>query len=419
MHPSSTSTNLLQKYFPDLCLSSQTTEDFFYSGFSVTAFSSAILQTTHVGKTHVFVNFDLFSNLPYIHFSGRWSRGHLSFANVGQLATLEADSGCRMEDEGEEGGGGERSYNGQAALKGKDSRGRNSWNEMPKFLLAGAVSTIVSRTFVAPLERIKLECIIQGSKYTWFRTIQSIWAREGLMGFWKGNVLNLFRMVPFKCINFISYDMYCARLLRVRGAKEITNHDRLIAGGISGITATILCLPLDTIRTRLLAPGGEALGGVVGCYLHMIHNEGFLSLYKGLTPALISMGPSCAVFYAIYDILKTSHLSHINKNGSYGEMGEERELSVVRALLYGAIAGACAETATYPLEVIRRQLQLHQAKRVGLVTVFVKLVQREGVGSLFAGLAPSTLQKGSFNPSGEDYKDKGGEWEVHKGLSMS
>lgn len=146
------------------------------------------------------------------------------------------------------------------------------------------------------------------------------------------------------------------------------------------------------IRTRLLAPGGEALGGVVGCCLHMIRNEGFLSLYKGLTPALMSMGPSCAVFYAIYDILKTSHLSHINKNGSCSEMDEERELSVVRTLLYGAIAGACAETATYPLEVIRRQLQLHQAKRVGLVTVFVKLVQREGVGSLFAGLAPSTLQ---------------------------
>lgn len=65
----------------------------------------------------------------------------------------------------------------------------------------------MNRTFVAPLERIKLECIIQGSKYTWFRTIQSIWAREGLMGFWKGNVLNLFRTVPFKCINFISYDI--------------------------------------------------------------------------------------------------------------------------------------------------------------------------------------------------------------------
>lgn len=61
------------------------------------------------------------------------------------MATFESDSWCRMEGEGEEEGGGERSYNGQVALKGKDSRGRNSWNEMPKFLLAGAVSTIVSR----------------------------------------------------------------------------------------------------------------------------------------------------------------------------------------------------------------------------------------------------------------------------------
>ncbi|KAL0677465.1 hypothetical protein Bca4012_005446 [Brassica carinata] len=35
----------------------------------------------------------------------------------------------------------------------------------------------------------------------------------------------------------------------------------------------------------MVAAGGEALGGVVGAFRHMIQTESFFSLYKGLVPA--------------------------------------------------------------------------------------------------------------------------------------
>lgn len=125
----------------------------------------------------------------------------------------------------------------------------------------------------------------------------------------------------------------------------------------------------------------------------MVNNEGILSLYKGLTPALISLGPSSAVFFAVYDLLKSSYLSRqkareIDPTSNNGQF----ELGVARTLIYSSIAGTCAETVTYPLEVIRRQLQLQQATRLGLAAAFVKMVERHGVASLFSGLVPSTLQ---------------------------
>lgn len=147
-----------------------------------------------------------------------------------------------------------------------------------------------------------------------------------------------------------------------------------------------------------MAPGGEALGGITGCVCHMVQNEGFLSLYKGLNAALISMGPASAVFYAVYDILKTSHLSNRKKKKreedttTNNSVDARSELGPLWTLLYGAVAGACAETVTYPLEVIRRQLQLQQSTKLGLASAFVDLVRRDGVESLFAGLVPSTLQ---------------------------
>jgi uncharacterized membrane protein YjjB (DUF3815 family) len=58
----------------------------------------------------------------------------------------------------------------------------------------------------------------------------------------------------------------------------------------------------------MVAPGGEVLGGVIGTFHHMIQTEGFFSLYKGLLPSLVAMAPSGAVYYGVYDMLKSTYL---------------------------------------------------------------------------------------------------------------
>ncbi|WOL12481.1 putative mitochondrial adenine nucleotide transporter BTL3 [Canna indica] len=272
-----------------------------------------------------------------------------------------------------------------------------------KHLWAGAVAAMVSRTFVAPLERLKLEYILRGEQSNLFVLIHKIATTQGLKGFWKGNFVNILRTAPFKAVNFYAYDTYRKQLLRLSGNEETTNFERFIAGAAAGITATILCIPMDTIRTKMVAPGGEALGGVIGVFRHMIQTEGFFSLYKGLVPSLVSMAPSGAVFYGVYDILKSAYLhspegrkrTALMKQQEGEEMNafDQLELGPVRTLLYGAIAGACAEAATYPFEVVRRQLQIQvQANKMNAFATFMKIVEQGGVPALYAGLVPSLLQ---------------------------
>ncbi|XP_068642810.1 probable mitochondrial adenine nucleotide transporter BTL3 [Aristolochia californica] len=273
-----------------------------------------------------------------------------------------------------------------------------------KHLWAGAVAAMVSRTFVAPLERLKLEYIVRGEQKNLFELIQTIAISQGLKGFWKGNFVNILRTAPFKAVNFYAYDTYRKQLLKMSGNEETTNFERFLAGAAAGITATVLCLPMDTIRTQLVAPGGEALGGVIGAFRHMIQTEGFFSLYKGLLPSIISMAPSGAVFYGVYDILKSAYLhspegmkrlSLMNQLQEGQELNalDQLELGPVRTLAYGAIAGACAEAATYPFEVVRRQLQMQVlATRMNAFATCIKIVERGGVPALYAGLIPSLLQ---------------------------
>lgn len=152
----------------------------------------------------------------------------------------------------------------------------------------------------------------------------------------------------------------------------------------------------------MVAPGGEALGGVIGAFRHMIKTEGFFSLYKGLVPSIISMAPSGAVYYGIYDILKSAYLhspegmkriQHMKEEDEELNALEQLELGPVRTLLYGAIAGCCSEAATYPFEVVRRQLQMQvRATRLNALATCVKIVEQGGVPALYVGLIPSLLQ---------------------------
>lgn len=103
------------------------------------------------------------------------------------------------------------------------------------------------RTFVAPLERLKLEYMVRGEQKHLVELIQSIAATQGIKGFWKGNFVNILRTAPFKAINFYAYDKYRSELLKLTGNKEATNYERFIAGAAAGITATILCIPMDTV----------------------------------------------------------------------------------------------------------------------------------------------------------------------------
>lgn len=282
-----------------------------------------------------------------------------------------------------------------------ETRGGGALNPT-KHLWAGAVAAMVARTIVAPLERLKLEYIVRGEQKNIVELVTTIASTQGLRGFWKGNLVNILRTAPFKAINFCAYDTYRKLLLRMHHVEGTTNSERFIAGAAAGITATVLCLPLDTIRTRIVARGGEKLGGVVGAFRYMIKTEGFFSLYKGLLPSIISVAPSSAVFYGVYDILKSAYLHSPEGRKRIQNMklqGEDLtalgqlELGPLRTLLHGAISGACAEVATYPFEVVRRQLQMQvRSTKMSTLTTFVKIVERGGIPALYAGLLPSLLQ---------------------------
>lgn len=77
---------------------------------------------------------------------------------------------------------------------------------------------------------------------------------------------------------------------------------------------------------------------------------GFRSLYRGVCPTLIGILPYAGLKFYIYEDLKA-------------QVPEEYKNSVTLRLTCGALAGLFGQTLTYPLDVVRRQMQVRLFSR--------------------------------------------------------
>ena len=105
----------------------------------------------------------------------------------------------------------------------------------------------------------------------------------------------------------------------------------------------------------MLSGKGELYTSARSTIRAMLNEESLQSFYVGCLPAVLSTAASGAIFYGVYDILKTRHISAKQRKQLQKGVSDEVVMGAARTMLYGALAGAAAESILYPLEVLRRR----------------------------------------------------------------
>ncbi|KAL0730857.1 hypothetical protein Bca4012_026951 [Brassica carinata] len=286
-----------------------------------------------------------------------------------------------------------------------------------KSLFAGGVAGGVSRTAVAPLERMKILLQVQNPhniKYS--GTVQGlkyIWRTEGLRGLFKGNGTNCARIVPNSAVKFFSYEqaskgiLYMYRQQTGNENAQLTPVLRLGAGATAGIIAMSATYPMDMVRGRLTVQTANSpyqYRGIAHALSTVLREEGPRALYRGWLPSVIGVVPYVGLNFAVYESLK----DWLVKDNPFG-LVENNELTIITRLSCGAIAGTVGQTIAYPLDVIRRRMQMVGWKSAssvvtgegrskasleynGMVDAFRKTVRHEGFGALYKGLVPNSVK---------------------------
>lgn len=296
--------------------------------------------------------------------------------------------------------GGQRALN--SALNPQPSHPKQSLNPQSQIgtlnqLLAGGIAGAFSKTCTAPLARLTILFQVQGmhsdvsalSKASIWREASRIANEEGFRAFWRGNLVTIAHRLPYSSVSFYAYERY-KKLLHstigedLRGNASANMCVHFLGGGMAGITAASATYPLDLVRTRLAAQRNALYYRGIGHAFHTIcREEGFLGLYKGLGATLLGVGPSIAISFSVYEALR-----------SFWQSQRPNDATVMVSLACGSLSGIASSTATFPLDLVRRRMQLEGAGgrarvyNTGLLGTFRHIIRIEGLRGLYRGILP-------------------------------
>lgn len=222
-----------------------------------------------------------------------------------------------------------------------------------------------------------------------WREASRIVYEEGFRAFWKGNLVTIAHRLPYSSISFYTYERYKNLLQMIPGLDRNGGFGadvgvRLIGGGLSGITAASMTYPLDLVRTRLAAQTNTAYYRGISHALYAIcRDEGVKGLYKGLGATLLGVGPSIAISFCVYETLR-----------SHWQIERPYDSPVLISLACGSLSGIASSTITFPLDLVRRRMQLEGAAgrarvyQTGLFGTFGHIVRTESLRGLYRGILP-------------------------------
>lgn len=297
--------------------------------------------------------------------------------------------------------------------------------------LAGGLAGSAAKTLVAPLDRVKI--LFQASnpqymKYTgsWFGVVtamKDIYSHEGPRGLFRGHSATLLRIFPYAGIKFIAYEQI--RSIIIPSPKHETPFRRLISGSLAGVTSVFFTYPLEVMRVRLAFETKRDSRSSLSAICRRIYNEkppapkaslnappvvamaadtvqvvtrrfGLANFYRGFSATIMGMIPYAGMSFLTHDtagdILRHPVLAPYTTLPKPKDSPKNKPppLTAPAELFAGGIAGLISQTSAYPLEVIRRRMQVGGAVGDGhrlRVWETAKLILRErGPQGLFVGL---------------------------------
>ena len=233
-----------------------------------------------------------------------------------------------------------------------------------KSFLAGGVAGMCAKTSTAPFDRLKILLQAQNVHYRHHSVLSgfsAILRKEGPRGYFKGNGAMMVRIFPYAAIQFMAYEQY-KQLLKPHFRRDTHTH-KLLAGSMTGVTAVTCTYPLDVVRARLAYQVHERRYLGVWHTLRTVAREegGARGLYRGYVPTVLGMIPYAGVAFYSYEVLKAMMLERFRSSATKLSLDGSGTvvLTIPATLVCGGLAGALAQTVSYPLDVVRRNMQIH------------------------------------------------------------
>jgi len=232
--------------------------------------------------------------------------------------------------------------------------------------LAGGISAAVSKTAVAPIERVKLLLQVQHVQKhltpdKQYKGMVDCFVRipkeQGFLAFWRGNLANVIRYFPTQALNFAFKDKYKQVFLGgVDKNKQFWRYfmGNLASGGAAGATSLCFVYPLDFARTRLAADVGKAgaereFSGLGNCLTKIFKSDGLVGLYRGFGVSVQGIIIYRAAYFGFFDTAK-------------GMLPDPKNTPFLISWAIAQTVTTVAGIVSYPFDTVRRRMMMQSGR---------------------------------------------------------
>ncbi|XP_057688948.1 calcium-binding mitochondrial carrier protein SCaMC-2-A [Corythoichthys intestinalis] len=155
----------------------------------------------------------------------------------------------------------------------------------------------------------------------------------------------------------------------------------LVAGGGAGAVSRTCTAPLDRVKVMMQVYGSRSNNMcIMSGLMQMIKEGGVRSLWRGNGVNIIKIAPESALKFMAYEQIKRV----------IG--GDKLTLNISERFVAGSLAGVIAQSAIYPMEVLKTRLALRKTGQyAGISDCAKQIFRREGVAAFYKGYVPNML----------------------------
>ncbi|KAL0966968.1 hypothetical protein UPYG_G00302880 [Umbra pygmaea] len=258
-------------------------------------------------------------------------------------------------------------------LPGDESAESGLWR---RFILTAGLADAVSRTLTAPIDRLKTQLQVYGSK-TLSQSFTELKA-GGVKSMWHGNAVNVLKGTPQSTLQCLIYTQFkCS----TQGMQQdsVSIQQRFGLGCLSGAVAHAVFYPLEVLKVRLNLWAGT-YSGVLECAHSIYRNESAASFYRGFRPSLLCMIPYAGVECAVHQSIMSWAKTHPDYSSDY------------QLFFFSFVAFSAGQMTSYPLAVIRTQQQAHAFSSTSpssVVQGFTSIYEKHGIRGYYNGMGAS------------------------------
>jgi solute carrier family 25 (adenine nucleotide translocator) protein 4/5/6/31 len=258
----------------------------------------------------------------------------------------------------------------------------------------GGVAGAVSKTFTAPIERVKLliqtqdaNPLIRSGEVKRYAGIVDCFSRisseQGVSAFWRGNTTNCIRYFPTQAFNLSFKDTFKNMFPKYSPKTEFGMFFavNMASGGMAAAGSLCIVYPLDYARTRLASDvggGKKTFNGLVDCVKKTAAGPlGPAGLYAGFGVSLMGIIPYRGFQLGAFDTL-------CGLNPYKDDKGMIGLVTTFASAQSAIIAGA---GISYPFDTVRRRLQMQaelpKEKHIynGTIDCLKKIAAEEGIAA--------------------------------------